>query len=136
MRSSVAASVKTVLLGSLLGGFILLGCDSTTGSGSTTTGVAGTWKGIVRDSVLTMVFLDSTFTGKLHDQAGKWEMFGTYRATATTVQLLYMSSLQDSIGAPPPSPNPAIGTLAGKQMKIPAPYDFSGSNDSVTLTKQ
>lgn len=127
--------VRNVFLGSLLGAFLLLGCDSTTDSGAST-GVKGTWKGIVRDSVLTMVFLDSTFTGKLHDQAGKWDMSGTYRATAGTVQLLYASSLQDSIGAPPPSPNPAIGTLAGKQMKIPAPYDFSGSNDSVTLTKQ
>lgn len=128
------AFAKTVLFASLLGGFILLACDSSTSSG-TTTSVPGTWKGKALDSTLTMVFLDTSFTGSLHNQAGLWEMSGTYKVTGSTIRLKYASSLEDGIGAPPPSPDSVVATLAGKQMKIPVPYDYTG-NDSVTLTKQ
>jgi hypothetical protein len=61
-------------------------------------------------------------------------MSGTYTFAGKALTLQYASSLQGAEGIPPPSPNPAGGTVAGTSMKIPAPYRSEG--DSTTLKKQ
>jgi hypothetical protein len=63
---------KTIPAGALVGLCMLLGCDSATDSYASPTAV-GTWKGIVADSTLVMVFKsDLTFTANLPNA------FGTY----------------------------------------------------------
>lgn len=137
----MGAFVKSVLAGSLLGAFLLLGCDSSTDSGpSNPVTVAGTWKGKAADSTMTLVFKgDSTFSGTLPDAYGTYTLSGTYKSAATTISLKYVSSLQSSPGippegVPPPSPDSVTGTLSGNKMTIPIPYDQNSG--MVTLTKQ
>jgi hypothetical protein len=136
---SMGNLVRNVFLGSLLGAFLLLGCDSTTGSEASGS-VAGTWKGKAADSTMTLVFKgDATFSGTLPDAYGTYTLSGTYKSAATTISLKYVSSLQSSPGippegVPPPSPDSVTGTLSGNKMTIPIPYDQNSG--MVTLTKQ
>ena len=120
--------------GAMLGLILLLGCDDATGPKGSDSPV-GTWKGVVADSTLTLVVKsDLTFTATLPNPFGTYHMGGTYSVSGNSVTLQYASSLQGEEGIPPPSPNPAIGTLAGTSLKIPAPYRSEG--DSTTLKKQ
>jgi len=133
------AYARTVLISSLLGVFILLGCDSSTDSGSSNS-VAGTWKGKAPDSTMTLVFAgDTTFTGTLPSSYGTYSLSGKYKFTSNTITLKYASSLQTSPGlppegVPPPSPDSVTGTVSGNKMTIPIPYDQNGG--SVILSKQ
>ncbi len=120
--------------GALLGLFMVFGCDTATNP-KTTDSPVGTWKGIVADSTLTLVVKgDLTFTAELPNQFGTYHMSGTYSVAGKAFTMQYASSLQGEEGIPPPSPNPAIGTLAGTSLKIPSPYRSEG--DSTTLKKQ
>lgn len=124
---------KTALIGSMLGLFFLVACDNATGPGSTN--AMGTWKGKVADSTMTLVIVnDSTFTGILPDSIGTYALSGKYSLIGGTITLNYASSLLGTEGIPPPSPNPATGTISGNKMTIPVPYNYSG--DSVALIKQ
>jgi hypothetical protein len=125
---------KGISAGAMLGLFILLGCDDSTGTKASDSPV-GTWKGIVADSTLTVVLKsDSKFTAVLPNEYGTYQMGGSYSIAGNAITLQYASSLQGEEGIPPPSPNPAIGTLSGTSMKISAPYRSEG--DSTTLKKQ
>ncbi len=133
------AFAKTVLMGSLLGAFILLGCDSSTNSGSSNS-VAGTWQGKAPDSTMTLVFTgDTAFTGTLPVSYGTFTLAGKYKTTGATISLKYASSLLASPGivpegVPPPSPDSVTGALSGNKITIPIPYDANGG--MATLSKQ
>ncbi|MBW8886924.1 MAG: hypothetical protein JF616_04110 [Fibrobacteres bacterium] len=135
----MSARFKTVLIGSLLGAFILLGCDSSTDSG-TSNAVAGTWKGKAPDSTMILVFTaDTAFAGTLPLSYGTYTLAGKYKLTGNTISLKYASSLLSSPGispegVPPPTPDSVTGTLSGNKLTIPIPYDQN--NGSVILSKQ
>jgi hypothetical protein len=133
------AYAKTVLIGSLLGAFILLGCDSSTDPGSSNS-VAGAWKGKAPDSTMTLVFTgDSAFAGTLPLSYGTYTLAGKFKVTGNAISLKYASSLLTSPGispegVPPPTPDSVTGTLSGTKMTIPIPYDQNGA--LVVLSKQ
>lgn len=125
---------KTALISSLIGLFIVLGCGNPTGS-QPTVSVIGTWKGTVSDSTMSMVVAnDSAFETIVPNKYGDYDVTGKYTLKGNTITLNYASGLQAGEGIPPPSINPASGTISGNKMTIPIPYDQTGA--SVTLTKQ
>ena len=129
----MSAFIKTVLIGSLTGLFIVIGCGNPASSQPTDPAV-GTWKGIVSDSAMTMIVRsDSTFTTVLPNKYGTYYLSGTYTSKGDTISLAYASGLQGEEGIPPPS-TPVSGTISGNKMTIPIPYNQNG--DSTTLKKQ
>lgn len=134
----MSAFSRTVLISSLLGVFILLGCDSSTDSGSS--GVTGTWMSKAPDSNLTLVFAgNAAFSGTIVYSYGTYSLSGKYTETATSISLKYASSLLASPGVtpegvPPPSPDSVTGTILGNKMTVPIPYGPDG--ETVTLTKK
>ncbi len=127
------ANIRTIIVSSLLGAFVLWSCDNSTNPGPSNP-VIGTWKGTVSDSTMTMVVTnDSTFSTVLPNPAGTYNLTGKYTYAGNTITLSYASALQGTEGIPPPS-TPVTGTLSGNKMTIPVPYTSAG--DSVTLSKQ
>jgi hypothetical protein len=135
----MSAFSRTVLISSLLGVFIFLGCDDSTSPGSSNS-VAGTWKGKAPDSTMILVFSsDTTFTGTMPFSYGSYSLSGKYKVTGNSISLKYASSLLatpgfDPEGVPPPSPDSVTGTLSGNKLTVPIPYDTESG--SATLTKQ
>lgn len=129
----MTAFIRTALTGSLLCLLVVLGCDSSTDSPGTGS-AAGTWKGKVSDSTMTMVLKpDLAFTTVLPDQYGTYSLAGTYAVQGAAITLTYTSALQGTEGIPPPA-SPASGTFSGTSMTIPIPYNYT--DGKVTLKKQ
>jgi hypothetical protein len=134
-RFSMNAFIKSTLISSFIGLFIVAGCgESDNPAGSQTTAV-GTWNATVSGATMTiLVNADSTFTMEVpgtNGTIGTYTKSGACTLSGNTIIFNSTSCTLDGLGVPCMSPD--TGTISGTQMTLPIPY---GDGTAAILTKK